>query len=223
MKYIAILIVFFFAFSACTNDAESEIKSNSEQPSEVSNTGQSSKSEEISLGSKVETETSKLDLKETSPSKKELRKPNTLYESMDIEAYDFANSPFETENVKAELLNTAFIKIDTGIYANPLNGRLKDTMLYFYYDDQSEITLLMRGKEHKIVFAALTSNVLPLKNNVAMGMNKESFWSSFPNMDNVHRDFNILRVTNEDKMIWVGLQFQDDILKLLEYQGSDRN
>lgn len=218
IKYFAALC-FISMLASCQNDASTKINEADSKNSESNNPKE--RPIEKTENKKQKPFEAEENVASQNPAEGELKRPETLYESIDIEHYDFGNSPFLTENAKEDLANTAYIKIDTAIYPNPHDRQLKDSMLYFYYDDQSEISLMIRGKENRIVYAAMVSNILPLKNNVAMGMNKESFWSSFPKMDKVHRDFNILRVTNEDKMIWVGLQFQDDVLKILEYNGSN--
>lgn len=228
MKINPLFLVLALAFFSCqNNEAEnnntgSNPKANQETSASNSSDSKETNNESLKQEEKKQAQNGerKNSIDETSPVQ-ELKKPKTLYESVDIDNFVFANSPFASENHKADLLKTAYLKIDTAIYPHPQNRQLTDTLMYFYYDDQSEISLLVRGQENRIVYAAIVSNILPLKDNIAMGMNKESFWSSFPKMDNIHRDFNILRITNEDKLIWVGLQFQEDVLKILEYHGSN--
>lgn len=225
MKIAPLFLVLVVFLSSCQNDADSKVDTATDSVTQTKEIDNSQVSEDASTLNQESTTQNNPDPKKEEiivSSNREMKKPEALYSSVDIESFDFANSPFDSEDIKADLFKTAFIKIDTGVYPNPLNRQLKDTLLYFYYDDQSEISLLIRPNETKIVFAALVSNILPLTDNIAMGMNKESFWTSFPNMTNIHRDFNILRIVNEDKLIWVGLQFQDDVLKILEYHGSDR-
>ena len=223
MKITPLFLVFAFALLSCQNEETENVNAGSDPSPNTESTIDNSSTwnpvDEVDIPKENNSQTEAKN-GETS-SKKELKKPSTLYESVDINNFDFANSPFASTNHKKDLFKTNYIKIDTAIYPSPMDRNLKDTLIYFFYDDQSEISLLIRGKKNRIVFAALVSNILTFKDDIAMGMNKESFWTTHPNMDNIHRDFNILRITNEDKMIWVGLQFQDDVLAILEYHGSN--
>lgn len=225
MKIAPLFLVLALMLSSCQNDAGSKIDTSSESETktqEIDNSNVSKDAQDLKPQNNTQNNSDPKNQETNVSDKGEMQKPETLYASADIDNFGFANNPFDSEDIRADLFKTAFIKLDTGVYPSPINGQSNDTLLYFYYDDQSEISLLIRPNETKIVFAALVSNILPLKDNIAIGMNKVSFWSSFPNMANIHKDFNILRIVNEDKLIWVGLQFQDDVLKILEYNGSNR-
>lgn len=140
------------------------------------------------------------------------------HEFMDVE---FGSNPFTTTNPRYDVFQTAFLKLDTVILANRTNASLKDTIYHFLYDDSSEISLFCGGDGRVfIAFAGLASNILPLKNNIALGMDKPSFWKSFEQLEGVESRFNIIRVTNEDKLKWVGVQFINGIFQVMEYRGN---
>lgn len=223
MKITPLFLGLALILSSCQTDAGSKIEKSVDPTTNSKGIDNSQGSDPLKKEEKknvIENNSEKTEKVLKLSEEKVLTKPTSPYDASDIENNSFAYNPFDTENAKADLLKTAYIKLDTVVATNPLNRQLKDTLFYFSFDDYSEISLLIRGKESRVVYASIVSNILPLRDNVALGMNKESFWTSFSNMENVHKDYNIIRVTNEDKLIWVAVRFQDEILKILEYHGS---
>ena len=136
---------------------------------------------------------------------------------------EFGTYPFKTRTPKTDLLKTAFKRVDTLMF-NPKKKEVPDTIFNFRYDDQSEISLYSIDGRQFIAFAALASPIIPLKRDLAVGMNKKSFYASFEELKDVSDHYNIFRIMEPEKIVWTGFRFKDNILQVVEYRGSiDKN